>query len=162
MTGVKRVERFAEMSLAVLTTHESADAVEEVAVRLAPLVITQSGIRLSQSLSRTRCCTIGKGIFQFVSHGFLIEVTGNITVLAAQISAETISRRSRFNRLEGAFVVDALNFLYYGISHNGDGGVSHHTICFTTPKVPHGKFLLLVADVQHRIDEVTHALGSNN
>ena len=161
MAGMKRVKGFTEIPFAVFSPHKSTDAVKDVAVRAAGGQITTHSVVFSQSCSCTSCRTVCKRIFQFIGNRLFVEIARNISILASQGTSKRLVCRRQFNSLEGALIIDTFNILHDSVRHNWNRGIPHHAIRLTPPKVPHREFLLLVTDVEHRIDEIPHAFGSD-
>ena len=66
---------------------------------------------------------------------------------------------SRFvDSLPSALRVDTLDTLSHCIRHSDDTWRANHTAIIPTPQVPNRKEALLLADVNHRIDNIIHTL----
>ena len=102
--------------------------------------------------------SIGNGKLHVVSDRLALKVVRHVAILLTILTTTNIVHSRLVDSLPSTLSVDTLDALSHSIRHGDDTWRAHHTAIIPAPKVPDRQEALLVADVNHGVDNIVHAL----
>ena len=154
----KRAVLLAEFPFAVLSSYETFLRIEEFTVRRAPFPEEFHFLLLSEHFRSICDGSVRKGIFKIICNRLIEKVARYITIFHPMFLSPVRPESRCLHRLESKFIVYSIEAFDYRICHRRYAGISDHTVCLATMKMPDRKLALLLIYPQHRVYEVTISL----